>query len=452
MLRRITPVGGRTPLPKTAETAIGGADFAHLFPHSLEFNAPVHNNWNIVHAGMLVPESHQVYICGDNCMRGVVMTAAEMGEAKRFSMVILKEKDLLFSDLTAVTLEGVSDVLKKLPKLPRAVMVFPVCVHHFLGSNMPYVYEKLRERFPGVDFMPCWMDPIMQKKHLFPDQKERRAIYEVLPKLPADAGSVNVLGGVLRTDDQHNDMAKLAQMAGAVFRELPRCKTYDDFLEMGRGELQICSSPMGVYGAKALAKRLGRPYLDMPGTFDFDEIQSLSESLAGRLKTSKTVISRWRENAAAALKTARKKIGGRPVAVDAMAVFRPLGLAKLLCAYGFNVQTIYLDAAAPEEKPAFDWLKNNRPDILLKAPSRMEMRIGASAAPKKDVLAIGPKAAYFENTPYFVQMIDDGGFWGFSGIAGLCGEMILASRTAKNTKALVPLKGLGWKGGLTADV
>ena len=71
-----------------------GEATASLFPQKLEFNPPVHENWNIVHIGMLVPEAHQIYICGFNCMRGVVLTAAEMGAQERFSSVILYEEDV----------------------------------------------------------------------------------------------------------------------------------------------------------------------------------------------------------------------------------------------------------------------------------------------------------------------------------------------------------------------
>ena len=45
-----------------AAIAIGEADFPAPFARGLEYNAPAHGNWNIVHTGMLVPESHQIYI------------------------------------------------------------------------------------------------------------------------------------------------------------------------------------------------------------------------------------------------------------------------------------------------------------------------------------------------------------------------------------------------------
>ena len=41
------------------------------FVPGLEYNSPAHGTWNIVHMGMLLPGSHQIYVCGANCNRGV---------------------------------------------------------------------------------------------------------------------------------------------------------------------------------------------------------------------------------------------------------------------------------------------------------------------------------------------------------------------------------------------
>ena len=70
---------------KEAVLKIKDASYPAPFASELEYNSPVHGNWNIVHTGMQIPESIQIYVCADNCMRGVVLTAAEMNAADRFS-------------------------------------------------------------------------------------------------------------------------------------------------------------------------------------------------------------------------------------------------------------------------------------------------------------------------------------------------------------------------------
>ena len=112
------------------------------FAQGLEFNSPVHGNWNIVHTGMLMPEARQIYVCADNCMRGVVLTAAEMNAADRFSFVIVKEENLLNGNLEDITIEGVTDVLNKLEEKPKAVLLVTVCLHHFLGCEDVYKRQE----------------------------------------------------------------------------------------------------------------------------------------------------------------------------------------------------------------------------------------------------------------------------------------------------------------------
>lgn len=80
MLRRM----GEMVDPKGAVVKIKRCFLPGAFASELEYNSPVHGNWNIVHTGMQVPESIQIYVCADNCMRGVVLTAAEMNAAERF--------------------------------------------------------------------------------------------------------------------------------------------------------------------------------------------------------------------------------------------------------------------------------------------------------------------------------------------------------------------------------
>ena len=109
----------------------------------LEFNSPAHGNWNIVHTGMLLPEAIQIYVCADNCMRGVVLTAAEMNAADRFSFVIVEEENLLNGNLEDLTIEGVTDVLNKTEKtIPHAVDVKALKKFPFICSISP-VRSKL---------------------------------------------------------------------------------------------------------------------------------------------------------------------------------------------------------------------------------------------------------------------------------------------------------------------
>ena len=193
-------------------------------------------------------------------LRGVVLTAAEMNAADRFSFVIVEEENLLNGNLEDVTIEGVTDVIKKLPEYPKAVLLFTVCLHHFLGCDLDRVYQELEERFPEIVFIRCYMDPIMQKTGLTPDQKLRKAMYDPLPERTPETKSVSLLGSDFALDETA-DIPRFLKEHGYAVRELPACKTWEEYLELSASELFVSFYPPGRYGAEVQAERLGRKHL-----------------------------------------------------------------------------------------------------------------------------------------------------------------------------------------------
>lgn len=456
MLKR---VGGEIN-PEGAVITIGEADFPVPFPLGLEFNSPAHGNWNIVHTGMLMPEAIQIYVCADNCMRGVVLTAAEMNAADRFSFVTVEEENLLNGNLEDVTIEGVTDVLNKLEKKPKAVLLFTVCLHHFLGCDLDRVYEELGTRFPEIVFVRCFMDPIMQKHGLTPDQKLRKAMYDPLITKEPDPLTVTLVGSDFVLDES-SDIKRLLRSTGHTLRELPACKTWAEYQQLGSAEIFVSCYPPAKYGAAMLTERLNRTHLYLPGCFDYEEIKEEIRNLIKELQagwsredtsntkcadiTSEEIEAFYQREITLcedSINHAKSIIGGTPVVLDYLYHPRPLGLAKLLLEHGFHVTTVYLDSISPEEKPAFDWLKLHHPDLELRATIQTKMRVLPRGTEGK-VLAIGQKAAWFSGSRNFVNMVQGGGLWGFDGIRGTMELMTEAFLEEKAPEDLIVRKGWG---------
>ena len=446
MLKRV----GDREFPGKTEVFIKEASFPVPFQPGLEFNSPAHGNWNIVHTGMLVPEAHQIYVCADNCMRGVVLTAAEMNAADRFSFVIVEEKDLLGGNLEDVTIEGVTDVLNRLDKKPKAVLLFTVCLHHFLGSDLDRIYGELEKRFPEIFFMRCFMDPIMQKTGPTPDQKLRLAMYDAVPEREADPRCVTVLGSDFALDEGA-DICRLLKKNGICLRETPACETWEDYQKLGEGSLILNGYPAGKFGTEKQARRLGRPFLYLPGSFDYEEIQEQEEKLLGMLeqqnnrKTGEIKgldIEKEIRECEEALSHAHQIIGDTPIAVDYLFHPWPLGLTKLLLTHKFQVQSVFLDSISPEEKEVFFWLKENYPELKLISTIRPEMRVRTRQQSEK-ILAIGQKAAWFTGSRNFVNMVQGGGLWGFDGIRHTAQLMVEAFHEEKDPEDLIVRKGWG---------
>ena len=429
--------------PDAPETAVRVADaeFPAPFRSGLEYGAPARGPWNIVHVGMLIPESHQIYVCAQGCLRGVVLTAAEMGAQERFSTVAIRENNVLEGDMEDLIVEGVTDVLQKLPKLPSAVLVFTSCIHHFMGCDLELCYRELRRRFPGVAFTDCYMNPIMRKSGLTPDQLMRRQLYSLLEPREMSEKSVSILGNCFPTDET-SELMQLLRAGGLTVRDITYCRTYQDYLAMAGSATCITMLPPCRAGGDALAERLGMKQLYLPVCWGYEENARNLDLLAETLSLPRGDDSRSIERAETALRKAKTLIGGTPIAVDYTATPRPLGLARLLLEHGFNVVSVYADGFTDEEKADFDWLQKNAPDLMLRATVEARCRVLPRETAEK-TLAIGQKAAYFTGTRNFVNVVEGGGAWGFDGAVRMARALVDAYLHEKDPRTQIQPKGLG---------
>ena len=440
MLKRVTA-------PKEVASVgipIGQARFPAPFHSGLEYASPARGSWNIVHTGMLIPEAHQIFVCAASCLRGVVLTAAEMGASHRFSTVEIREHNLLEGDMEYHVIEGVSEIIEKLPKRPPVVLVYTSCVHHFAGCDLDMIYETLRQRFPDIDIVDCYMNPIMRKSGMTPDQLMRSRLYMPLKKCPVRNNTVSIIGSDLPSAED-NDLMVLLKENGMTVHEITSCKTYEEYQQMAESAFHISYYPAAIPGGNMLAQRLGSTHVYIPFSFDYDEIDSGFAALAQKLNISLSDPSAKRQACEEALKETLALIGNTPIAIDYTFCPRPLGLAKLLLDNGFNVRRVYLDMVTGEEKKTFDTLQNQYPELLLFPTVHASMRFLAQKEPS-DYLAIGQKAAHFMNTPHFVNVVEGGGMLGYQAILNTLKLMQEAFLEEKDTRNLIQIKGMGCGG------
>lgn len=425
MLHRIQPPNTTDPsLPLSAATS------PHPFPSTLEYSPAARGTWNIVHTGMLLPESHQIYICGNGCLRGVILTAAEMGESyyRRFHTLELRESDLYATDPETFLIDGITNILQRLPKLPPAVLVFTACVHHFLGVSLPYVYRTLRRRFPTVQFAECIMDPIRQTKNMPPETRERLEIARLLSPAKHDR-SINLIGNNLSLSPE-SDLAQILRRHGFHLRDFPPCRTYADFQSMSKSCANIYMTPITKPAADDLERRLHQPSLYLPPAWTYEEIEQNLHRLETFLEKLPPLPPDGRAVAAprprlqiATLElrfdALRHQLEGRPIALDYTFTPLPFSLARLLVSHGFNVTELYADAIAPDDEPNFRWLKTHAPSIRLSPTKHPAMRTQPRAhrdAQGRLPIALGQKAAYFTGTRHFLPHVEAGGHYGLEAI------------------------------------
>lgn len=447
MLKRLhdTAAGQDTAL------ALSQVDSLAPFTYGLEYSAPARGGWTIVHIGMLLPESHQVFVCAQSCLRGVVLSAAELGDSSRFSTISVDEDSVLEGNCEEIIIEGVTHILEGLPALPKALLLFTSCIHHFLGTDMKIVFGELNTRFPQMGFVQCWMNPIMRKTKMPPDPFMRKQLYSLLKPADMCRRQVNIIGNNLALR-KSSELYTILEKNGFSIKDICTCHDFREYEAMASSRLNLVTNPLGRPAAKELCGRLGQEWVYLPVSYDWEQIREHWKCLSDLLELDFDSI--WKEGemdqlwqkAETAMETLAGELAGWSVAIDYTASSRPFGMAKLLVKCGFRVERIYADTISPEEEDTFAWLKKQCPRILLCPTVYHKMavlpRTWCREAGGK-VLAIGQKAAYFTGTSHFVNMVEDGGLYGYGGILELAAMMEEAAGEEKDTEKLIQVKGWG---------
>ena len=137
-------------MTKESGINITKAAFPAPFESGLEYNPPTRGVWNIVHTGMLIPESRQIFVCAQGCLRGVILTAAEMNAMDRMSWVTVSEQDLY----DYVRLEDIENV-NEAAGCERVKIVTPDGPANYIRQFVNQLDEEEYEMFYRYHLATC---------------------------------------------------------------------------------------------------------------------------------------------------------------------------------------------------------------------------------------------------------------------------------------------------------
>ena len=412
-------------------TTFAEAKFPAPFAEGLEFSSPARGTWNIVHTGFLIPEAHEIFVCARGCLRGVVLTAAEANALHRYSAIEICEENILDGSMEELMIEGVADVLRKLPYRPRAVLLYISCQHFFMAYDQAHVFSELRARFPDIRFADCYMIPTLRKSGITPDQKMRIQLYSMLEPREGKAQTLHSQTGGSRKNgtsaelpsseeispnqplskarvpeneteqpafcsEAKDDLSRGPRMInhigsnlpihkssellpwlsanGICLRSLHDCGTFDEYLSMAEASANVYYEPLAAMAAKDLERRLGQEAIYLPFVFDAEGLRSNYQMLADKLGIPSLDTRPFEEAARKALRRTKDVIRDTPISVDYTFTFRILNFTRMLLAHGFHVTEVYADSFLPEEEADFLWIRENFPDIAIWATNRPKMR------------------------------------------------------------------------------
>ena len=408
----------------------------------LSYASPVRGVWNIVHIGTLVPQSHEIFVCPTSCLRGVVLTTAEMGAMDRLSTITVGEDNILEGDMEEALYRGTKRIIQQLPARPRAMLIYTSCIHHFMAVNYKRIYRLLAEEYPDIDFIDCYMDPIMRRTAPAVPSLWRQ-IHRLLKPVSVKKDQVNLVGNCFRYGP-YSDLNRMLERSGIRVMDVNTCRDYDEFLEMSASRMNFVFHKTGLRAVKDMQVRLQQDWIMMRSGYLYEEIDEdmakAAEALGIR-PLSPEEIRMEQTLTDQKIRETKELYADTPVSLDYTAVDKPLELALFLQRNGFVVDSVFLDVIT-ESQEIFEQLKCVLPDLRIYQSVGWNIR-QMSRGHEGKVVAIGQKSAYFNDTDYFVNIVENDGMYGYLGIRRLMDLMQEALKEPKPMKELVQIKGWG---------
>lgn len=411
-----------------------------FFQEGLLYSNPCRGLWNIVHLATQVPGSHQIYVCPTSCLRGVVLTTAEMGVLDRLSTITVGEDNILDGDLEERILYGTRKILNTLNRKPTVVFIFTSCIHHFMAANYQRVYKILRQEYPTISFIDAYMDPIMRKKTP-PLPCLQRQIYRVLQPTNSKKNQCNFIDNWFYPEN--NDLYDYLIEHGVQVNDLSQQNSYSSYLEMNQSAVNFSFHRFGKLACNDMFYRLKQNYLFLPNVFDYEQIDKSIEQACEYMHIPKKSMHQKeheRKSTENTINHLRELLKDTMISIDQSAIEYPLSLALFLEKHDIKVHSLFLDALLEDEDTLNQLIAYN-PNIKIYSIESCAMR--QMHRESSNIVAIGQQAAFFLNTPYFVDIIFQAGMYGYKGIRYLCTLIEEAYSDSKDIQMTVSHK--GWR-------
>lgn len=400
--------------------------------NSLEYTCPSHGGWGMVRIGMLIPESHQIFVCPSACGRHGALGAIQQGLKNRLSYLYLEESDVI-SGYDDVIYDAVDELLERLQERPKVVVVFVSCLDDLIGTDGDAVIAELAERYPDVKFRMGHMNPISGDSDEPPLVSIWKNIYSLMERTASEVQpGINMLGNYVPIDEE-SELIEVLKMLGIQVNHIGNCNTYDELKNMGNNALNLLVTPPVEKIAKQLEREQGMAYLKANVNYNLAEIKenykrlldklvklNLIEKEDSRLFAVENVLLGSEKRAIGAIQKAKIIIGDRKLNIDYSAFTNPFSAAKFFHESGFRIAKVY--AKDMDEKDAdYIWLKEKTDIEIIKINRHDIVNIWKE---KEDSIAIGLEAAYVSGSKHVVSVFQDEKMYGYRGVCLLMEKLI----------------------------
>ena len=447
---------------------------------SLEYTCPSHGGWGMVRIGMLIPECHQLFVCPSACGRHGALGAIQQGFKDRLSYLYLEESDIISGYDNAIG-EAVEELLKRLPKTPKVILIFVSCLDDLIGTDGDAVIEELSVRFPDIRFRMGHMNPISTDSDEPPLVTTWKSVYSLMEwngnlRKPA----INMLGNYVPIH-KDSELLEVMSVLGVEVHHIGNYNTYEELKDMGNHYLNLLLSSKVEKVGQLLERTQKIKYLNGQITYDFREIRenyrALFEKLEeialengsenildAKMQTAERILAEAEKKAKEAIAKAKEVVGEREIYVDYSAFGKPLEAAKFLKEQGFHVRRVYVKDI-DEENEVYQWLTKEMDIEVIKANHHVTVNKwraktdnschcasqkevgkqgekGELESMEADSISIGMEAAYISGSPHVVPVFQNEGMYGFHGVTLLMEKLVEAAEKEADIEEVIRKAGL----------
>lgn len=411
------------------------------FEKTLHYASPAHGGWGIVRVGMLVPESHQLFVCPFACGRHGAIGAIAQGHKSRLSYLLIDETDIVSGSYEDLILDAVDQLFRVLPKTPKLLFIGVSCLDDLLGTDHDALLARLRARHPA-QFQILHMNPISLGSQSPPPVTIQCKIYGLLEPSGSTKEHVNMLGNFIPVDRNCELYAALAELGIERIRHIAEADSYEDFLSMADSRYNLVLRPEGLAAAKEMQARQQKKYCFVPVSYDLDEVDLQYRMIMEMIKPGASVdLSLWRESAVQTIERVQNIIGNVPISIDSSAVCRPFNLARALISYGFNVVSIYTDEIPAMEESSWQWLRYHASHLRLHQAQHHSM-VNKAGNCDNSVIAVGYNAGYMSGARSVANLVYDETMFGYEGIKKLMWKIEQAYKEPGDLEQMIRSYGL----------
>lgn len=412
------------------------------FENTLHYSSPGHGDWGVVRIGMLAPESVQLFVCPSACGRHGAIGAMKQGLKERLYYLYVSQSDII-DGYDGLIPEAVGEVLDVARPRPKVFFVFVSCLDDLVGTDHEALLEELSERYPGILFRVCHMNPISLGTRTPPPVSIQNNLYSLLGPGRKRDGEINAIGN-LEAVAPSSELHGFLKFCGVErLRHISQYDTLSRYQEMAGSRANLVIGPPGRQAAQQMEARLGIPWIFMPVTYDMVEIDEnyrrLGEFLASGTPEAFD-LEPSRERALEAVERAKKTLGNLPLIIDASATVQPFGMARALLSYGFRVARVAAQDCMAFDRSHMDWLKTFHPEVEVFQPEHHRAVLFDHRM--EESLAIGVEGAYLAGSRHVADLFNDGGMFGYDGVCRLMKLIEEAAKTETDLKQLINGYGL----------